>query len=126
MSGYTSISEASKPSDLMLYLCDRGNALPLVFHPLGSKILNERAELIDDRLSQKEREKAVQELSESIKTTDEPITSILIPYPDGTKKYIYINENDEFVVETKGERTIYHYDEEKDTFEKENIGEGRE
>ena len=103
----------------MLYLCDRGNALPLVFHPLGSKILNERADLIDNNLTDEQRKKAVEELSKKIQTTDEPITSILIPYPNGEQKYIYIDSNDEFVVRSKGKETIYHYDEENDNYREE-------
>lgn len=116
---YSIISKSDRPSDLMLFLCDRGNALPLVFHPLGAKILNERAELIDENLSEEQRREAVKKLSDSIKTTDEPVTSILIPYPDGSEKYIYINENDEFVVETSDKKTIYHYREQDDNFEEE-------
>lgn len=121
LASYANISKSEKPSDLMLYLCDRGNALPLVFHPLGSKLLNERAELIDKNLTEEERKNAIQELSNSIKTTDEPITSILIPYPNGENKYIYINQNDEFVIRTNKKETIYHYNEENDSFETENI-----
>ncbi len=56
---YTHISKTEKPSDLLLNLCDRGNALPLVFNPLGTKILNERADLIDKKLSPEERKKAI-------------------------------------------------------------------
>lgn len=59
MRKYTHISKTEKPSDLLLYLCDRGNALPLVFNPLGTKILNERADLIDKKLSFEERKKAI-------------------------------------------------------------------
>lgn len=121
LKNYVNISKSERPSDLMLYLCDRGNALPLVFHPLGSKLLNERAELIDKNLTEEERKNAIQELSNSIKTTDEPITSILIPYPNGENKYIYINQNDEFVIRTNKKETIYHYNEENDSFETENI-----
>lgn len=121
LASYTNISKSEKPSDLMLYLCDRGNALPLVFHPLGSKLLNERTELIDQSLTEEERKNAIQELSNNIKTTDEPITSILIPYPNGENKYIYINQNDEFVIKTNKKETIYHYNEENDSFETENI-----
>lgn len=116
---YANITKSEKPSDLTLFLCDRGNALPLVFHPLGSKILNERANQIDPNLNEEERKKAVEELSKKIKTTDEPVTSILIPYSDGSKKLLYINENDEFVERTKVKETIYHYNEADDTFVKE-------
>lgn len=116
---YANISKTEKPSDLMLYLCDRGNALPLVFHPLGSKLLNERAELIDKDLNDEDRKKAIEDLSNQIQTTDEPVTSILIPYPDGEQKYIYINEDDEFVLLSNGKETIYHYNEENDTFDEE-------
>ncbi len=118
---YANIAKSEKPSDLMLYLCDRGNALPLVFHPLGSKMLNERATLIDGNLTEAERKKAVQELSSQIQTTDEPITSILIPYPNGEQRYIYINSNDEFVLKIKNKETIYHYNEENDSFDEEVI-----
>ena len=118
---YANISKSERPSDLMLYLCDRGNALPLVFHPLGAKLLNERAELIDENLNEQERKKAVKELSRQIQTTDEPITSISIPYPNGEERYIYINENDEFVVKAQNIETIYHYNEENNSFDEEVI-----
>ncbi len=125
LSKYANISKSEKPSDLMLNLCDRGNALPLVFHPLGSKLLNERADLIDENLTGEERKKAVEELSKQIKTTDEPVTSILIPYPNGDEKYIYINTDDELVLREKNKETIYHYNEETDSFEEE-IKDGEE
>ena len=121
---YANLSKSEKPSDLMLNLCDRGNALPLVFHPLGSKLLNERAELIDKNLAEEERAKAVKELADSIKTTDEPVTSISIPYPNGENKYLYINSSDEFVIRTNNNETIYHYNEENDSYEKEDVGPG--
>ncbi len=119
LSKYANISKSEKPSDLVLHLCDRGNALPLVFHPLGSKLLNERADLIDENLTEEERKKAIEDLSKQIKTTDEPVTSILIPYPNGEEKYIYINPDDEFVLKEKNKETIYHYNEETDSFEEE-------
>ncbi len=118
---YTHISKTEKPSDLLLNLCDRGNALPLVFNPLGTKILNERADLIDKKLSPEERKKQFGVLANSIKTTDEPITSILVPYPDGTTKYLYINGNDEITVKTGDKETIYHYNEDTDSFETEEL-----
>ena len=121
ISKYANISKTEKPSDLMLYLCDRGNALPLVFHPLGSKMLNERDELIEKNLTVEERKKAVEDLSKQIKTTDIPVTSIVIPYPNGEYKYMYINSEDEFVVKTRNKETIYHYNEEKDSFDEEDI-----
>ena len=115
---YAVISKTERPSDLVLKLCDRGNALPLIFHPLGSKILNERADLIDNTLSREAREKELEKLANSIETTDGEITSITIPYPDGEKIYIYIDKNYEFVVQSKKtkDKTIYHYDEETDSF----------
>ena len=115
---YAVISKTERPSDLILKLCDRGNALPLIFHPLGSKILNERADLIDNTLSREAREKELEKLANSIETTDGEITSITIPYPDGEKIYIYIDKNYEFVVQSKKtkDKTIYHYDEETDSF----------
>ena len=115
------MSKSEKPSDLLLNLCFRGNALPLVFHPLGAKILNNRASLIDEKLSQEEEKKSILELSNSIITTDEPVTSIKIPYPDGTTKLIYINQDDEFVVRTNDKEIIYHYNEEEDSFSTEEI-----
>ena len=60
-------------------------------------------------------------LANSIKTTDEPITSILVPYPDGTTKYLYINGNDEITVKTGDKETIYHYNEDTDSFETEEL-----
>ena len=116
LSNYANISKSTRPSDLMLNLCDRGNALPLVFHPLGSKILNERAELLDQNLNPEQRQKAIQVLANSIVTTDKPVTSILIPYPEGTTKYIYITPNDEFAIREGKNESIYHYNEETDTF----------
>ena len=118
---YSHMSKSEKPSDLLLNLCFRGNALPLVFHPLGAKVLNNRASLIDEKLSQEEEKKAILELSNSIITTDEPVTSIKIPYPDGTTKLIYINQDDEFVVRTNDKETIYHYNEEENSFSTEEI-----
>lgn len=113
---YSHISKTEKPSDLLLSLCFRGNALPLVFHPLGMQLLNQRASLIDKHLSPEEEKEVIMELSNNIITTDEPITSIRIPYPDGTTKLIYINQDDEFVVKTKDKETVYHYNEEEDSF----------
>lgn len=118
---YANISQSSKPSDLMLNLCDRGNALPLVFHPVGSQILNERADLIDTSLTEEIRKEEIKKLASSIITTDEPITSIKIPYPNGEYKYIYINSNDEVVVRHKNKEIIYHYDEENDSFNLEEV-----
>ena len=109
----------------MLFLCDRGNALPLVFHPLGAKILNERAELIDKNLSEEQRKEAVKKISDSIKTTDEPITSILIPYPDGSSKLMYIDENDEFVIQEGDKKTLFHFNKEDESFKEEVIGDER-
>ena len=118
---YSIVSKSEKPSDLVLGLCDRGNALPLVFHPLGGKILNERAELISKDLSEEQRTQETKKLVDSIITTDVPVTSILIPYPDKTEKYLYINKDDEFVVRQKGKETVYHYNEETDDFYTEDI-----
>lgn len=118
---YVKISKSQKPSELVLKLCDRGNALPLIFHPLGSKILNERADMIDKSLSDEEKHLEIDRLAASIKTTDGDITSITIPYPTGEEKYIYINKNNEFVVSSKDKTIIYHYDEENDKFNKELI-----
>lgn len=119
MKDYAIFSKSQKPSDLILKLCDKGSGLPLVFHPLGSKIINERANQIDSNFSEEERMKAVEELAKKIITTDKPITSILIPYDDGTEKYLYINQNDEFVEREGKKETIYHYDERNDSFNKE-------
>ena len=47
---------------------------------------------------------------------DKPVTSILIPYPEGTTKYIYITPNDEFAIREGKNESIYHYNEETDTF----------
>ena len=119
MKDYAIFSKSQKPSDLILKLCDKGSGLPLVFHPLGSKMINERADQIDPNLSEEDRMKAVEELAKKIITTDKPITSILIPYDDGTKKYLYINQDDEFVEREGKKETIYHYDEGRDSFKKE-------
>lgn len=121
LSEYANISKSQKPSDLVLQLCDKGNAVPLLFHPLGAKMLNERAELIDPSLPEEERKRELEKLVSSIKATDGDVTSITIPYPNGEEKYIYINENNEFAVRTKEGTTIYHYDEEKDSFNLEEV-----
>ena len=127
---YANLSKSEKPSDLLLMLCDRGNALPLVFHPLGSKMLNERAAMLAPNLSEEERKAETQKLADSIKGTDGEVTSLTIPYPDGTQKYIYINPDNEFTIKDKNGTVIYHYYEDKDVFEKEVIddkrGDGRE
>lgn len=117
-----SMTKSERPSDLVLGLCDKGNALPLVFHPIGSKILNERAKMIDNLdLTQKEKNDQIQKLIENIITTDKPITSVTIPYPDGTKKKIYIDENDEIIIKENNKTTKYHYDEENDEFSTEEL-----
>ena len=117
ISEYTIMSKAEKPSDLLLKLCDRGNALPLVFHPIGSELLNERAKIIENSdLTQEEKKVEVQKLADSIITTDEPITSITIPYSNGINKKIYIDENDEIIIETKNKKTKYHYNKKNDEF----------
>lgn len=123
MREYTVVSKTDKPSDLIIQLCDKGNAVPLLFHPLGAKMLNERASLIDPNLSEEEKREQMKKLVDSIKATDGEVTSITIPYPNGDERYIYINENNEFAVRTKKGTTIYHYDEENDSFTLENIGE---
>lgn len=125
---YSIVSKSQKPSDLVLKLCDRGNALPLIFHPLGSQILNERASLIDNTLLKEEQTLELEKLVSSIKTTDGEVTSITIPYPDGETKYIYIDNNDEFVVKSNRTKdtTIYHYNEENDNFTEEKIKEVEE
>ena len=127
---YANLAKSEKPSDLLLRLCDRGNALPLVFHPLGSKMLNERAAMLNPNLSPEERRIQTQKLADSIKGTDGEVTSLTIPYPDGSQRYIYINPDNEFTVKDKNGTVIYHYYEDKDVFEKEFIddkrGDGRE
>lgn len=126
MKEYSVMFKATKPSDLVILLQQRGNALPLVFHPLGGNLLNERAELIDKNLSEEERKLEVQKLSDSIKTTDEPVTSILIPYPDGTSKLMYIDENDEYVMQEGNKKTVFHFNIEDETFNEEIIEGGDE
>lgn len=118
---YAVLNKTQKPSDLLLMLCDKGNGLPLVFHPLGSQMLNERANMINPELSEEERQKELEKLAQSIIATDGEITSLTIPYPDGKTKYIYINSNNEFTVKTRTRETIYHYNEANDSFEKEVI-----
>lgn len=126
MREYAVISKTDRPSDLIIQLCNKGNAVPLLFHPLGAKMLNERAALIDPNLSEEKRKMEIEKLISSIKATDGEVTSITIPYPNGEERYIYINENNEFAVKTKDGTTIYHYDEENDSFALENIGNGEE
>lgn len=118
---YANIAESKRPSDLVLKLCDKGNALPLVFHPLGSEILNQRAEMIDLNLSEEQKEEELDKLVASIKATDGAVTSITIPYPDGSQRYLYITPNNEFAIKEKGDTVIYHYDEENDIFNKESL-----
>lgn len=123
LSQYSKLSKSEKPSDLVLNLCDRGNAVPLLFHPLGSKLLNERAAMISSNLSEDERKREIEKLANSIIGTDGEITSITIPYPNGEEIYIYINENNEFTTKTTVGTTIYHYNEETDSFETELVDE---
>lgn len=120
---YAKIVKSQKPSDLVLQLSDRGKAGPLLFHPIGSKILDERASLIDESLSYVQKKAETDKLIQSIKTTDGKITSITIPYPNGEEKYLYIDKNKEFVVHSKLENTttIYHYNEATDSFSEEKI-----
>lgn len=127
ISDYANISKSQKPSELVLQLCDKGNAVPLLFHPLGAQMLNERAALIDSNLLEEEKKQEMEKLVTSIKATDGDVTSITIPYPNGEEKYIYINKNNEFAVRTKKGTTVYHYNEEEDSFNLENIkNEGEE
>ena len=115
------ISQSQKPSDLVLALCDRGNALPLVFHPLGSQMLNQYAEEVGKDLSPEERKRKIEELAKTIKTTDKPDTTIIIPFPEG-EKMIYIDPNREFAVrDLSGDVTVYHYNDDTDSFEEEVI-----
>lgn len=116
---YAVLNKSQKPSDLLLMLCDKGNGLPLVFHPLGSQMLNDRARMINPDLTESERKIELEKLANSIIATDGEVTSLTIPYPDGKSKYIYINENNEFSVKTKTRETVYHYNEITDNFEKE-------
>ena len=130
LKGYATINESQRPSDFVLALCDRGNALPLVFHPLGSKFLNDRAAQIDNSLSPEERRQKELELAAAIEATDRPVTSITIPYENGDKAYLYINKNKEFAVretkKNKEQTTIYHYNENDDTFTQEVIPDEQE
>lgn len=121
LNAYCNISKAEKPSDLIISLEDRGNALPLIFNPIGTKILNERAEMIDPSLSENERNNEINKILESIVTTDEPVTSITLPYPDGTTRYLYIDENNEFALKEGKQKKIYHYNEGNDQFSIETI-----
>ena len=119
---HAKISKTQRPSDLVLLLADKGNALPLVFNPLGQKFLDERAEMLGDE----NREQKLIELAKAIKCTDGRIqdgerTSILIPYEDGSERLIYIDENNEFAEEYKGIKKIYHYNEEKEEFTVETV-----
>ncbi len=120
---YANLSKSEKPSDLLLNLCDRGNALPLVFHPLGSKMLNDRAAMLPSNLSPDERTQAINQLAASIKATDGEITSLTIPYPNGDTRYLYINGNNEFTMKDKTGTSVYHYNEDQDSFEIEHIEE---
>lgn len=125
LASYAKLSKSEKPSDLLLLLCDKGNALPLVFHPLGIEMLNKRAEMLEPSLSEEERKRAIAILADSIEGTDGSVTSLTIPYPDGEKKYIYINPANEFTIEDRNGTTIYHYDEDRDVFNKEIVKEGK-
>lgn len=115
------LAQSQKPSDLVLALCDRGNALPLVFHPLGSEMLNLYAKEVGKDLPPEERAKKIEELSRTIKTTDKPYTTITIPFSDG-EQTIFIDPNQEFAVrDLTGDVTVYHYNDDTDSFEKEFI-----
>ena len=116
------VTKSEKPSDLVLLLADKGNALPLVFNPMGQKILNERAGMEDqDGTNEK-----LQELAKSIKCTDGrfadgKVTSMSIPYPDGSTRFLYIDENNELAEIQNGRKRIYHYDEEQEKFTIEDV-----
>lgn len=115
---HASIIKSERPSDLVLDLCDRGNALPLVFNPIGFEMLNEREKLITET-DPVLRRQAVRALAESIETQDMPITQMIVPYPDGTKKCIFIDRNNEIVIDDGKGMTIYHYDVETENFKTE-------
>lgn len=115
---YAIITKAEKPSDLVLDLCDRGHALPIVFNPIGFDELNKREALIAETDPVKRRQ-AIKKLADSIETQDMPLTQMIIPYPDGTKKCIFIDRNDEIVIDDGDTMTVYHYDPETETFKTE-------
>jgi len=77
--------------------------------------------MIDLNLSEEQKEEELDKLVASIKATDGAVTSITIPYPDGSKRYLYITPNNEFAIRENNKTTIYHYDEENDIFNKESL-----
>lgn len=118
---YAILRPAKRPTDLWLTLLKNGHALPLIFHPLGSGIIDERDSLVSRGMGEGDREKIVQEIANSINCTDEPITGIRIPFGEGRYKYMYLDENGEFVLEENGKKVIHHYDDKTEEFTTEEI-----
>ena len=113
---YCVINISKPPSELAIYLRFKGNALPLIFHSIGKRLIAEKQEsLMLDDLDEDERKEKIEEMAQSIKATDEPITSILIPYESGNI-YIYLDKNNDFTVEQNGKRTVYYYNTKTDEF----------
>ena len=77
--GFARINKVSRPTDLAINLQNKGNACPILFHPLGSRIVDERDGLIDSKLSEDERKTEVERIANQIKATDGEITSLTIP-----------------------------------------------
>lgn len=123
LANYSKIKKTKKLPALFFQLCDKGTAGPILFHPLGSTMLEERESLIPKELTNEQRTEAIRKIAEAIKTTDGEITSMTIPYPRGEEKYIYIDKNNEFAVHSKLKNitTIYHYDDINDEFTEEKI-----
>lgn len=121
---YAKISRTQKPSDLIIGLANKGNALPLIFNPIGEQYVNDRAKMIPDELPAEYREQEIRRLIQQIKCTDGDIkngglTSMIIPYPDGSKRYLYISEENEIVSIHNKNKKVFHYDEENDIFDTE-------
>lgn len=110
------IKKTNPPSELAINLSYKGHALPLVFHPIGGQLINKKQESLKlEGLTEEERERIIKQVAETIITTDEPITSITIPY-EGGEQYIYLDKNMNFVVRENEKEKIYHYNVKTDTY----------
>ena len=115
INSYSIIIRSERPSELVLKLCDLGHALPLVFNPIGLNLLNQREQLIAENDS-KTRSILLDELVNSIEAYDDPITMLVIPYPDGTQKRIFVDDNNEIAIDDGENVVTYHYEVDTESF----------
>lgn len=107
---YAYIHKAVPPSQLAINLSFKGHALPLIFHPIGGMMVNKKQESLNlEQFDTVEKQQLIEQTARNIITTDEPITSILIPYEKG-EQYIYLDDENNFIVRENNVETIYYYD----------------